>query len=157
MKKLIVPLVLLTTSAIASNHISHNQVIDYKVKYLEAVKELNRLEKIEDGLQEKTTDLETERNKISGLKDMVFDYKSIATYRVNPSYAEITSKYYKLLNNYRVKDYNYNYNKVYYDFIMRNYKFVVSYANENLNDTIEFDRYFNVVVNGEKLIKWRNY
>ena len=153
MKKLIVPLVLLATSAIASDYINHNQVIDYKVKYLEAVEELNRLEKIEDELKDKTTTLEAKRNKISGLKEMVFSYKFIADYRVNPSYSYITNQYYKLLDSYRVKDYNYNYNKVYYDFIMRNYKYIVNYANENLNDTIEFDRDFNVVVNGEKLVK----
>lgn len=153
MKKTIVSLALITTSAMASDHITNNQLIDYKTKYLEAEMELNRLEKIEDELTEKTNLLEVEKNKINGLEDMIFSYKFLASYRVNGNYSPMFTKYYKLLDDYRRLDYNHKYNTVYYNFIMDNYKYIVNYANENLNDAIELDKYFNVTVNGEKLIK----
>lgn len=159
MKKLIVPLLMITTSLFASEKVSHNQVINYKSLYVQSLAELERLESKKDNLENELDRLEEIGEEIAKLKKDISDTYNPRVDLIKPlskGYFDAFINYYGLVYSFRQTSYNKRIIDYFYDYLLIQYNGALLYAKTNLdigNDYLEIDMYNNVKVNGEKLVK----
>lgn len=160
MKKIAL-LLMITTASVAnqadSSKISHNEVINYKAKYVQKLEEFGRLQSLRDNLADELSSLKTIGSEIKTLKEDISDTYQPRIDLIKPlskGYSDAYIRYYELVYAFRQTDFSKRIIDHLYDYILDQYNKAYIFAKTKItDDDIELDFYSNIKVNGEKLVK----
>ena len=102
-------------------------------------------------IQPKVVQLKSKQAEIKKLENKISNSNLTGLDRISSKYYSILDKYYSLVLFYGSTDHEHRRYKNSNNFTMKQYKYLVTYAKENLTDNIELDQYYNILVNGEPL------